>query len=94
MYRRKSRRCCALMLTVSVCLRICMFLGLDAKAAAFLAETAQNTDFARFLLYLETGQVLPAEAAPPEPEIIVLRYLEPISRPGNHDYHSDPEHHR
>ena len=82
MYRRKSRRCCALMLTVSVCLRICMFLGLDAKAAAFLAETAQNTDFARFLLYLETGQVLPAEAAPPEPEIIVLRYLEPISRPG------------
>jgi len=81
MYRRKSRRCGALMVTVSVCLRICMFLGLDAKAAAFLAETARNTDFARFLLYLETGQVLPSEVPAPEPEILVLQYLEPVTRP-------------
>lgn len=83
MYQGKSRRCCVLMLTVSICLRICMFLGLDAKATAFLAETARKPDFARFLLYLETGRVLPAEAAAPEPEVIVLRYLQPVPRPGS-----------
>lgn len=90
MYHGRSRRCCALMLTVSICLRLCMFLGLDAKAAAFLAQAARQRDFARFLLYLETGQVLPTEIAKPEPEIIVLRYLEPVARPGAESTEQEP----
>lgn len=86
MYQRTSRRCCALMLTVSICLRICMFLGLDARAAAMLASAAQDTGFARFLLYLETGRTASAEEAQAEaqaasePETVVLRYLTPQPR--------------
>ena len=66
MYQRTSRRCCALMLTVSICLRICMFLGLDARAAAMLASAAQDPGFARFLLDLETGRTASAEEAQAE----------------------------
>ena len=74
------------MLTVSICLRICMFLGLDARAAAMLASAAQDTGFARFLLYLETGRTASAEEAQAEaqaasePETVVLRYLTPQPR--------------
>ena len=77
MYQRNSRRCCALMLAVSICLRVCMFLGLDAKAATMLADAAKSTDFARFLLYLETGQVTQAEAPETETQLVVLRMMEP-----------------
>ena len=51
MYQRNSRRCGALMLAVSVCLRICMFLGLDARAAAYLTNAAKSTEFARWMLF-------------------------------------------
>ena len=81
MYQRKSRRCCAMMLLVSICLRICMFLGLDAKAAALLVDAASSPDFARFLLYLETGQVAQAEVPMPEPELVVVRMHQPQSKP-------------
>lgn len=81
MYQRKSRQVCALMLTVSICLRLCMLLGLDARARDLLTGTAQNTEFARFLLFLETGQAADVEFTPPEPEVLVLRILEPVTRP-------------
>ena len=57
MYQRKSRRYGAFMLAISICLRLCMFLGLDAKAAAFLSETAKSREFARWMLFLETGKL-------------------------------------
>ena len=81
MYQRTSRRCCAFMLLVSVCLRICMLLGLDAKAAAMLVNAAESPDFARFLLYLETGQVTQAEVPVSEPEMVVLRIQQPQPKP-------------
>ena len=91
MNQQRSRQCCTLMLTVSICLRICMFLGLDARAAAFLADAARNPDVARFLLYLETGQVAPLELTEPEPEVVVLRYLDPIPRPEQAEAPAEPE---
>ena len=39
MYQKKSRQYCAAMLIVSVCLRLCMFLGLDEKLQRLLAST-------------------------------------------------------
>ena len=75
MYQKKSRRCCALMLTVSICLRVCMLLGLDARAAALLSRAARSTELARWVLFLETGQALPSPApaeSAPEPQLVVL----------------------
>ena len=72
MYQRKSRRYGALMLAVSLCLRLCMFLGLDARAAAFISHAAQSKDFARWMLFLETGQAVTL----PEPEPERLYVLE------------------
>ena len=75
MYQKKSRRCCALMLTVSICLRVCMLLGLDARAAALLSQAAQSTELARWVLFLETGQALPSPApaeSAPELQLVVL----------------------
>ena len=83
MYQRKSRRYGAFMLAISICLRLCMFLGLDAKAAAFLSETAKSREFAQWMLFLETGkmvtvreepdrlfvlEILPEEKPPEEPQ--------------------------
>lgn len=76
MYERKSRRCCAAMLAVSVCLRLCMFLGLDAKAAAWVSGAAKSTDFARWMVFLETGQVTQAEEPEAEQPLYVLK-IEP-----------------
>lgn len=76
MYERKSRRCCAAMLVVSVCLRLCMFLGLDAKAAAWISNAAKSTEFARWMLFLETGRAAQAEEPEPEQPLYVLR-IEP-----------------
>ncbi len=73
MYQRKSRICCVLMLAVSICLRICMLLGLDAKAAAALSDAASEPEFARWMLFLETGQVESAEQAPETPQLWVLK---------------------
>ena len=50
MYQRNSRRAGAAMVALSLCLRLCMLLGWDAKAAAFLSQAARQPDFARFLL--------------------------------------------
>ena len=77
MYQRNSRRCCALMLAVSICLRICMALGLDAKAAAVLADAAKSTELTRFLLYLETGSAAQVEEPEPETRHVVLRISQP-----------------
>lgn len=76
MYERKSRRCCAAMLAVSVCLRLCMFLGLDAKAAAWVSTAARSTEFARWMVFLETGQVAQAEEPEAEQALYVLE-IEP-----------------
>ena len=73
MYQRKSRICCVLMLAVSVILRICMLLGLDAKAAAALSAAASQPEFARWMLYLETGQVANVEETPELPQLWVLK---------------------
>lgn len=81
MYERKSRRCCAAMLAFSVCLRLCMFLGLDAKAAAWAVRTAQSTDFARWMLFLETGQAAQAEEPEEEPQLWVLHWMDPADKP-------------
>lgn len=75
MYQRNSRRCCALMLTVSICLRICMFLGLDAKAAVLLTDAAKSTEFARWMLFLETGQAAQIEEPEQEAPVVVLRMM-------------------
>ncbi len=73
---QKNRRACAAMLLVSVCLRLSMALGLDAKAAAWISSAAAQPDFARFLLFLETGQALPAEAGDEPPTLWVLKVEE------------------
>lgn len=73
MYQRKSRRCCALMLAVSVCLRVCMLLGLDARAAAWMSKQAAQPEFIRRMLFLETGQAVSAVPEQPEPKLWVLR---------------------
>lgn len=79
MYREKSRRYGALMLAVSVCLRLCMALGLDAKAAAFLTNAAKNREFARWMLFLETGQTVTAPEEAPD-RLFVLE-MEPAPTP-------------
>lgn len=83
MYQRKSRRCCAWMLAVSICLRLCMFLGLDAKAAAFVTTAAKSTEFARWMLFLETGQAVAPSDMPTEqqPQLWVLKVEQPADVP-------------
>ena len=84
MYQKKSRRCCALMLTVSICLRVCMLLGLDARAAALLSQAARSTELARWVLFLETGQAAPSPAPEdtvPEPQLVVLQIQKTKPRP-------------
>ena len=76
MYREKSRRYGALMLAVSVCLRLCMALGLDAKAAAFLTNAAKSREFARWMLFLETGQAVSA-VPEEEPDRLFVLEIEP-----------------
>lgn len=76
MYQRRSRRCCALMLAVSVCLRLCMLLGLDAKAAALLSAAAREPEFARWMLFLETGQAAPSPEEPEQTRLWVLQVEE------------------
>ena len=77
MYERRSRRCCAAMLVVSVCLRVCMALGLDAAAVAAVSRMAQSREFARFMLYLGTGAVARAEQPAELPHLWVLRMEQP-----------------
>ena len=62
MYQRKGRRYGAAMVALSLCLRLGIFLGLDAKAAAMLSQAARQEEFAAWMLYLETGK----RAAPEE----------------------------
>jgi len=76
MYERRSRRCCAAMLTVSVCLRLCMALGLDAAAAAGLTRAAESREFVRWMLFLETGAVAQIEPEEELPPLWVLRMEE------------------
>ena len=78
MYQKKSRQCCAVMLIVSVCLRICMFLGLDRRLAVLAVDILQKPETAQMLLYLETGQK--AELPAPQREIVVIKRQEPVFR--------------
>lgn len=73
MYQRKSRRCCAMMLAVSICLRVCMLLGLDAKAAAWMSELAAEPEFIRWMLFLETGRAVQQTPETDTPQLWVLR---------------------
>lgn len=95
MYQKKSRRCCALMLTVSICLRVCMLLGLDARAAAWVSQAAQSTELARWMLFLETGQAAPTpdpeEETVPEPQLVVLQIQKAQPRPAQLEAEEEPE---
>ncbi len=74
MYERKSKAYGAFMIAVSILLRLSAAMGLDAGAAAAVTQAAEDRDFARFLLYLETGEVRQiADPDPePEPEVLIL----------------------
>lgn len=78
MYQRKSRRYGAFMLAISICLRLCMFLGLDAKAAAFLSETAKSREFAQWMLFLETGKMVTVQE---EPDRLFVLEILPEEKP-------------
>lgn len=94
MYQRKSRICCVLMLTVSICLRICMLLGLDAKAAAALASAASQPEFARWMLFLETGKVANVEETPDKPQLWILKVEQeplPVPEPPTEEPTPEPE---
>lgn len=71
MERKKSRQCCALMLIVSMCLRLCMFLGLDERLGQLVRAAASSPKTAEFLLFLETGQRV--ELPRPQPEVITVQ---------------------
>lgn len=77
MYQQRNRRYCAMLLAVSVCLRLCMFLGLDAKAIGWATEAAKSETFARWMLFLESGRLGEAVETEAETELYVLRILEP-----------------
>lgn len=79
MYQKKSRQCCALMLIVSVCLRVCMFLGLDEQLGRLVAAAVQRPETAEFLLFLETGQRV--ELTAPEPPVLVVEVEKPEPMP-------------
>ena len=72
MYRKRSRQCCALMIIVSVCLRLCMALGLDEQLGSMALELMGRQETAEFLLYLETGQRLQVNAEPERPRVLVV----------------------
>ena len=104
MYEKKSRRCCAAMLIVSVCLRLCMFLGLDDRLAQMAMAAIRAPETAQFLLFLETGRVftptphLPrvtvVEEPPeeePEPEPVTTASAAEISVAGLCSYSFDKE---
>ena len=91
MYQRKSRRCCALMLAVSICLRLCLLLGLDAKAAAWLSHVAAQPEFARWMLFLETGTAVPLEREPEKPRLWVLRVEQAPDNPQPEESNPVPE---
>lgn len=74
MYQRNSRRAGAAMVALSLCLRLCILLGWDAKAAAFLSRAAQQPAFAQWMLYLETGQVVSAAEVPAEQQVYILQW--------------------
>lgn len=79
MYQRKSRQYCALMLIVSVCLRVCMFLGLDDQLGRLASEVIQNPKTAEFLLFLETGQRI--ELTEPRPQVLTVSVAAPQPKP-------------
>lgn len=81
MYQGKSRRYGAAMLTVSICLRLCMLLGLDARAEALVGDALRSGELTRFFLFLETGQAASAQQEQQSPELVVLHYLEPEPKP-------------
>lgn len=77
MYQSKTKRCGLVLLSVSICLRVCMLLGLDSRAAALLHDVTTGRETARWLLFWQTGQAAPAEQPEQTPEMIVLRYEQP-----------------
>ncbi len=77
------------MLAVSLCLRLCMYLGLDAKAAVFLSNAAQSQDFARWMLFLETGKM--ATVPEPEPERLYVLEILPEEQPEAEEAPPEPE---
>lgn len=80
MYKKKSRQCCAAMLIVSVCLRLCMFLGLDEKLGELARQLLRSPQTGQFLLYLQTGQKV--EPLPEEPpEFVVVYHQSPQPAP-------------
>lgn len=79
MDQRKSRRYCAVMLAVSVCLRVCMFLGLDDRLGRAVIAAFQDPRTAEFFLFLETGQHI--EPAPEEPEVLTVHLQMPTPVP-------------
>lgn len=80
MYQRKSRQRCAAMVLVSLLLRLCMALGLDTMATSAFLNAAAQPDFARWMLYLETGQVQPSDYQDPEPQLWILQWETPASQ--------------
>ena len=85
MYQRKSRRYGAAMVALSLCLRLGIFLGLDAKAAAMLSQAARQEEFAAWMLYLETGK-----RAAPEEETRPVYVLE-LTRAPEEEVEEEPE---
>lgn len=79
MYQRKSRQYCALMLIVSVCLRVCMFLGLDDRLWHLASDVLQDPKTAEFLLFLETGQRV--ELTEPQPQVLTVSVAAPQPKP-------------
>lgn len=76
MYQRKSRQCCAAMLVLSLLLRLAMALGLDSMAASAVIRAAEEPDFARWMLYQETGRITQVTVPEAEPDLWVLRWEE------------------
>ena len=85
MYQRKSRRYGAAMVALSLCLRLGIFLGLDAKAPAMLSQAARQEEFAAWMLYLETGK-----RAAPEEETQPVYVLE-LTRAPEEEVEEEPE---
>jgi stage II sporulation protein P len=65
------------MVIVSLLLRLCMALGLDTMATSAVLKAAAQPDFARWMLYLETGQVHPVDLQEPDPQLWVLQWETP-----------------
>jgi len=78
MYERKSRVFGAFMIAVSILLRLSMALELDAGAAAAVTQAASDREFARFLLYLETGEAVTASEPVEKPDMVILEKTAPV----------------